>query len=218
VNEEIPLNSGCLKPVEIIVPKGTILNPEYPAPVATGNVETSQRVVDVLLGAFGIAAASQGTMNNLLFETEGGTPYYETIGGGSGALDGCEGASGVQVHMTNTRMTDPEILEIRQPGVRLKKFTLRNRSGGEGMFRGGDGIVREIKFLKPAAVSILSERRAYSPYGIKEGKPGKCGENLLRKSDGSTVSLRHRESLRINAGESIIIKTPGGGGYGTKKK
>lgn len=218
VNEEIPLNSGCLKPVEIIVPKGTILNPEYPAPVATGNVETSQRLVDVLLGAFGIAAASQGTMNNLLFETEGGTPYYETIGGGSGALDGCEGASGVQVHMTNTRMTDPEILEIRHPGIRLEQFTVRKGSGGEGKFRGGDGIVREIKFLKPAAVSILSERRAYPPYGIKGGKAGKCGENLVRKPDGMMVPLRHRESLRINAGESIIIKTPGGGGYGKKKR
>lgn len=217
VNEEIPLNSGCLKPVELIVPGGTILNPEYPAPVAAGNVETSQRVVDVLLGAFGIAAASQGTMNNLLFETEGGTPYYETIGGGSGALDGCEGASGIQVHMTNTRMTDPEILEIRHPGVRLEKISLRRGSGGEGMFRGGDGIVREIKFLKPAAVSILSERRAYPPYGLEGGNPGKCGENLLRKSDGTTLPLRHRESLRINAGESIRIKTPGGGGYGKKK-
>ena len=214
INKDIPLNSGCLKPVEIIIPKGTILNPEYPAPVATGNVETSQRVVDVLLGAFGIAAASQGTMNNLLFEVEGETPYYETIGGGSGAMEGCQGASGVQVHMTNTRMTDPEILEIRHPGVRIEKFTLRKGSGGEGMFTGGDGIVREIKFLKPATVSILSERRAYPPYGLKGGKPGKCGENLLRKSDGSVVSLKNREVLHINVNESIIIKTPGGGGYG----
>jgi 5-oxoprolinase (ATP-hydrolysing) len=214
INKDIPLNSGCLKPVNIIIPKATILNPEYPAPVATGNVETSQRIVDVLLGAFGIAAASQGTMNNVLFEVEGETPYYETIGGGSGAMESCEGASGVQVHMTNTRMTDPEILEIRHPGVRIEKFVLRKGSGGEGIFRGGDGIIREIAFLKPATVSILSERRKYPPYGMKGGRPGKCGENILRKPDGSVVSLKNREVLNVKGGESIIIKTPGGGGYG----
>jgi 5-oxoprolinase (ATP-hydrolysing) len=158
-DRDIPLNSGCLDPVEIVIPPGTILNPLYPAPVASGNVETSQRIVDVLLGAFGIAAASQGTMNNLLFEVDGEVPYYETIAGGAGALDGCPGASGVQVHMTNTRLTDPEVLEFRHPGVRVERFTLRNGSGGRGSFRGGDGVIREIRFLKPATVSILSERR-----------------------------------------------------------
>ncbi len=137
---DIPLNGGCLQPIDIIVPRGTILNPSYPSPVGSGNVETSQRIVDVLLGAFGVAAASQGTMNNLLFEVEGETPYYETIAGGSGALYGCNGASGVQVHMTNTRMTDPEILEIRHAGVRVEQFKLRKGSGGSGLYRGGTAL------------------------------------------------------------------------------
>ena len=212
--ENIPLNSGCLKPVDIIIPSGTILGPVYPAPVASGNVETSQRIVDVLLGAFGVAAASQGTMNNLLFEAAGEAPYYETIAGGSGATEGCPGASGVQVHMTNTRITDPEILEYRHPGVRLEQFKLRKGSGGKGRFRGGDGIIREMKYLKPATVSIISERRQYAPYGINGGGPGKKGKNYIKKSDGRLTGLKHREVLKIDAGESIIIETPGGGGYG----
>jgi 5-oxoprolinase (ATP-hydrolysing) len=214
IDRDIPLNSGCLKPVDIIIPKDTVLNPVYPAPVATGNVETSQRIVDVLLGVFGIAAASQGTMNNLLFEVEGESPYYETIAGGSGAIDGCPGASGVQVHMTNTRMTDPEILEFRHHGVRLEQFCLRKSSGGRGMYPGGSGVIREIKFLKPATVSILSERRAYAPYGAKDGEAGKKGVNLLKKAAGKTEELRSREVLKVNKNDSIVIETPGGGGYG----
>jgi 5-oxoprolinase (ATP-hydrolysing) len=216
VERDIPLNSGCLKPVDIIVPKGSILNPSYPMPVASGNVETSQRIVDVLLGAFGIAAASQGTMNNLLFEVKGEIPYYETIAGGSGAVEGCSGASGVQVHMTNTRITDPEILEHRHPGVRLERFTLRSGSGGMGRFQGGDGVIREIRYLKPATVSILSERRVYQPYGAEGGEPGKEGINLHKKTDGRTVVLGHREVLKVDKDESIIIETPGGGGYGKR--
>jgi 5-oxoprolinase (ATP-hydrolysing) len=214
INADIQLNSGCLKPVNIIIPERTLLSPAYPAPVASGNVETSQRIVDVLLGAFGVAAASQGTMNNLLFEAEGESPYYETIAGGSGALDGCPGASGVQVHMTNTRITDPEILEIRHPGIRLERFTLRKHSGGKGKFPGGDGVIREIKFLKPATVSILSERRVYGPYGIKGGEAGAKGLNLLRKANGERSALGHREVLKVDKDDSIIIETPGGGGYG----
>ena len=213
-NEAVPLNSGCLNPVDILIPSGTILRPVYPAPVASGNVETSQRIVDVLLGAFGVAAASQGTMNNLLFEAEGEHTYYETIAGGSGATQGCPGASGVQVHMTNTRMTDPEILEYRHPGVRLEQFTLRRGSGGKGRFTGGDGVIRELTYLKPATVSIISERRKYAPYGMKGGGPGHTGANFLRKNDGSTIKLKHREVINTEAGESIIIETPGGGGYG----
>ncbi len=212
--EDIPLNSGCLNPVDINIPSGTILSPVYPAPVASGNVETSQRIVDVLLGAFGVAAASQGTMNNLLFESEGEPTYYETIAGGSGATEGCPGASGVQVHMTNTRMTDPEILEVRHPGVRLKQFTLRKESGGKGQFDGGNGVIRELKYLKPATVSIISERRKYEPYGINGGRPGKTGANFIRKKDGTLIKLKHREVLKIESNESIIIETPGGGGYG----
>jgi 5-oxoprolinase (ATP-hydrolysing) len=218
IDNDIPLNSGCLKPVDIIIPESSILNPMYPAPVASGNVETSQRVVDALLGALGIAAASQGTMNNFLFEVEGGVPYYETIAGGSGAMQGCPGVSGVQVHMTNTRMTDPEVLEYRHPGVRIEQFTLRKGSGGNGEFRGGDGVVREIKFLKPSTASIISERRKLAPYGINGGENGKKGINLLKKADGEVSDLGHREVLRINENESVIIKTPGGGGYGTKIK
>ncbi|KPK02893.1 MAG: 5-oxoprolinase, partial [Nitrospira bacterium SG8_35_4] len=214
IDRDIPLNSGCLKPVEIIIPQGTVLNPAYPAPVASGNVETSQRIVDVLLGAFGIAAASQGTMNNLLFEVEGEHPYYETVAGGAGAMEGCRGASGVQVHMTNTRITDPEILELRHPGIRLEKFHLRKNSGGKGAFRGGDGVVREIRFLKPATVSIVSERRVYPPYGLQGGAPGKKGVNLLKKANEDVKQLRHREVLNVDPDDSIILETPGGGGYG----
>ncbi len=211
---DIPLNSGCLRPITIIVPAETLLNPAYPLPVASGNVETSQRIVDVLLGAFGIAAASQGTMNNLIFEVEGETPYYETIAGGSGALEGCPGASGVQVHMTNTMITDPEILEFRHPGIRLKQFILRENSGGKGRYQGGDGVIREMQFLKPASVSILSERRVYAAYGMKGGCPGKRGFNFHKKADGGIIPLGHREVLKIETGDSVIIETPGGGGYG----
>jgi 5-oxoprolinase (ATP-hydrolysing) len=213
-NIDIPLNSGCMRPVDIIIPEGSILNPEYPAPVASGNVETSQRVVDVLLGALRIASASQGTMNNLLFEAEGDFPYYETIAGGSGATEGCPGASGVQVHMTNTRITDPEIIEYRHPDVRIMQFSLRRGSGGKGLYRGGDGVIREILFLKPAIVSMLSERRKYKPYGIQGGDQGECGENILKKADGKIIKLSHRVSMKIDKGDSIIIKTPGGGGFG----
>jgi N-methylhydantoinase B/oxoprolinase/acetone carboxylase alpha subunit len=153
-------------------------------------------------------------MNNLLFEVEGETPYYETIAGGSGALPGCAGASGIQVHMTNTRITDPEILELRHPGVRLERFTLRKGSGGRGLFRGGDGVLREIRFLKPATVTILSERRVFAPYGLEGGAPGKKGLNLHKKADGEIKVLGHRCVLRVCADDSIIIETPGGGGYG----
>lgn len=211
---DIPLNSGCLNPVEIIVPEGTLLNPVYPAPVGSGNVETSQRVVDVLLGALGVAAASQGTMNNLLFEVEGEVPYYETIAGGAGAMEGCAGASGVQVHMTNTRITDPEVLEVRHPGVRLKRFTIRRGSGGAGEYPGGDGVERELLFKKPAEVSIISERRRTSPWGMAGAKPGRPGRNVLKGAGGAAEELAHRTFVRVNPGESILIETPGGGGYG----
>ncbi|MEE9523382.1 MAG: hydantoinase B/oxoprolinase family protein, partial [Thermodesulfovibrionales bacterium] len=215
INEsEIPLNSGCLNPVEIVVPEGTILNPEYPLPVAAGNVETSQRVVDVLLGALGVAAASQGTMNNFLFEVKGDTPYYETIAGGAGATATADGASGVQVHMTNTRITDPEILEVRHPHILVKQFRIRRGSGGGGARKGGDGITREIKFLKPATATIISERRKYSPYGLNGGKDGRKGENIRVNAKGETEVLPNRTVVDVKKGESIIIHTPGGGGFG----
>ncbi|NOY54337.1 MAG: 5-oxoprolinase [Deltaproteobacteria bacterium] len=211
---DIPLNSGCLRPITLRVPEGSILNPPFPAPVATGNVETSQRVVDLLLGALGVAGASQGTMNNLLFEVEGESPYYETVAGGSGALDGCPGASGVQVHMTNTRITDPEILEVRHPGVRLRRFTLRKGSGGDGKFPGGNGVIRKIGFQKPATLSILSERRKIPPYGMAGGGSGQRGVNRLCRADGTIEELPHRVALHLEAGDSILLKTPGGGGFG----
>ena len=211
---ELPLNSGCLQPITIIVPERSLLNPAYPSPVASGNVETSQRIVDVLLGALKISAASQGTMNNLIFEVEGDFPYYETIAGGSGALDGCPGASGVQVHMTNTRITDPEILEYRHQHIRIEQFILRKGSGGKGTYPGGNGAIREITYLKPATVSIISERRNYEPYGMNGGGNGKCGVNLLKKALGEIIRLPHRVVLNVDAGDSIIIETPGGGGFG----
>jgi N-methylhydantoinase B/oxoprolinase/acetone carboxylase alpha subunit len=153
-------------------------------------------------------------MNNLLFEIEGGYPYYETIAGGSGATDGCPGASGVQIHMTNTRITDPEILEHRYPDVRLERFMLRKGSGGKGFYPGGNGVIRELKFSKPATVTIISERRNYEPYGMNGGGNGKKGINLLKNTKGKIIKLPHRIELKVKTGDSIIIETPGGGGFG----
>ena len=217
IDEDIPLNSGCLDPVKIRIPEGSLLNPSPEAAVVGGNVETSQRVVDVLLGALGMAAASQGTMNNFLFgRADGkGKQYYETVAGGSGAADGHPGASAVQVHMTNTRATDPEVLEQRFPELRLERFVIRRGSGGKGKFRGGNGTIREMKFLEPRKVSILSERRIYPPYGMAGGNPGAKGKNQLVKKDGQQVNLRGKVERVIRAGETVIIKTPGGGGFGS---
>jgi 5-oxoprolinase (ATP-hydrolysing) len=195
--------------VHLSIPSGCLLDPSPGRAVAAGNVETSQRVVDVLLGALGMAAASQGTMNNLSFGTaEWG--YYETLGGGAGAGLGFHGASGVHTHMTNTRITDPEVLEARFP-VRLLEFGLREGSGGEGRWRGGDGLVRELQFLVPARVSILSERRVRGPFGLCGGEPGACGRNLRGGRE-----LAAKVVLDVEAGERIRIETPGGGGFGAK--
>ena len=216
IDREIPLNSGFLEPVTIHIPQGCLLNPSPDAAVVGGNVETSQRVVDVLLGALGMAAASQGTMNNFLFGREDGQgrQYYETIAGGSGAVDGHPGASAVQVHMTNTRITDPEVLEQRFPELRLERFAIRRGSGGKGRYRGGDGVIREIRFLEPRKVSILSERRVYPPYGMAGGRPGARGRNLLVRRNGQVGALPGKVELVVRPGEKIVIKTPGGGGYG----
>jgi 5-oxoprolinase (ATP-hydrolysing) len=153
-------------------------------------------------------------MNNLLFEIDGSRPYYETIAGGSGATGSCSGASAVQVHMTNTRITDPEVLEYRYPGVRLERFELRRESGGKGLFNGGDGVVRELKFLKPATVTIISERRNYPPYGMAGGESGKKGKNVLIKSRGEISTVPHRVKLNVQKNDSIRVETPGGGGFG----
>lgn len=216
IDEEIPLNSGCLEPIEIIIPEGCLLRPEDTAAVVGGNTETSQRITDVLIGALELAGASQGTMNNFVFGSEDGSgkQYYETIAGGSGACKGHNGASGVQIHMTNTRATDPEVLEHRFPEIRLERFGLRQSSGGDGLYKGGNGTIRKVKFLKKRKVSILSERRKYPPYGMAGGSSGKCGKNWLEKVSGELEPLAGKVERVVEPGETIIIETPGGGGYG----
>jgi 5-oxoprolinase (ATP-hydrolysing) len=196
-----------------------LLNPEPGATaetspaVAGGNVETSQRTVDVLLGALGVAGASQGTMNNVIFgdETFG---YYETICGGSGATADGPGASAVQVHMTNTRLTDPEILERRYP-ARVHEFSVRRGSGGAGQHRGGDGVVRRIEFLRPLTLSLLTQRRgSHSPYGANGGEPGMTGRNSIVRKDGTRMELPGISQRQVEAGDMLVIETPGGGGFG----
>ena len=212
IRQDIPLNQGCLNPIRVIVPPGTLLSPSEKAGVVGGNVLTSQRVTDVIFRAFHAGAASQGCTNNFTFGNHR-FGYYETIGGGSGAGDSWHGTSGVHTHMTNTRITDPEILERRFP-VMLREFSLRRDSGGDGAFRGGDGLVREVEFLEPLNAAILSERRVYPPYGLEGGKPGKCGTNLFIRNDGSVLYLGGKNEVRALPGERMRIETPGGGGYG----
>jgi 5-oxoprolinase (ATP-hydrolysing) len=212
VAERIPLNGGCLLPVEIVVPAGSLLDPPPGAAVVGGNVETSQRVVDVLLAAMGRAAASQGTMNNLAFGDER-FGYYETIGGGAGAGPGFAGASGVHVHMTNTRITDPEVLESKTPAI-VRQFRLRRGSGGAGRWPGGDGLVRELEFTAPVTASLLTERRATAPFGLAGGRPGARGRNLCLRADGRVEELPGRATVVLAPGDRLRIETPGGGGYG----
>uniref|UniRef100_A0A0W0FHD3 Putative Hydantoinase B/oxoprolinase n=1 Tax=Moniliophthora roreri TaxID=221103 RepID=A0A0W0FHD3_MONRR len=236
LDEDIPLNAGCLMPIDVRIPENSILNPSETCAVVGGNVVTSQRVTDVVLRAFEAVAASQGCCNNLTFgaggksedgQVEEGWGYYETIAGGSGAGDGWHGESGVHVHMTNTRITDPEILERRYPVI-LHEFSLRRGSGGDGKFRGGDGVVRDIEFLVPIQVSILSERRVNRPYGLRGGAPGLRGLNLWKKKtrkadcDWKSDDDKHRilnigarATVKMGAGDHIILNTPGGGGWGS---
>ncbi|MCH2124510.1 MAG: hydantoinase B/oxoprolinase family protein [Pirellulaceae bacterium] len=218
VDDDMPLNQGLLNPVELIIPH-SLLNPpeskdpEQSAAVAGGNVETSQRVVDVLLGALGLAAASQGTMNNVLFGDESFS-YYETICGGAGATPQAAGTDAIQTHMTNTRLTDPEVMEQRFP-VRVREFKIRRGSGGPGKFRGGNGVIRSIEFLKKLDVSIVSQRRqAHAPYGILGGSAGKQGANLIVRKNGTIDNLAGCSSFSANQGDTLVIKTPGGGGAG----
>jgi 5-oxoprolinase (ATP-hydrolysing) len=219
LNDDVPLNSGVLAPLKLIVPAG-LLNPnpgttpqQSPA-IVGGNVETSQRIVDVLLGALGLAAASQGTMNNLTFgdDTFG---YYETICGGAGATPNEDGADAVHTHMTNTRLTDVEVFEQRYP-VRLRQFCIRKGSGGVGRFRGGNGIVREIEFLQELQVSMLSQRRTCDPWGLNSGGAAAAGRNWLIRLDGvDAESLPGAFSHQFKSGDILRIETPGGGGFGT---
>ena len=212
VDRDIPLNQGCLQPVTLKIPQGSLLDPSPEAAVVGGNVLTSQRLVDLIFKCFGAVAASQGCMNNLTFGHER-FGYYETIGGGAGAGPGWHGQSGVHTHMTNTRITDPEVLERNYP-VLVRCFSLRRGSGGTGEFAGGDGLIRELEFLESLDVAILSERRVFAPYGLKGGEAGKRGKNLLIRRDGHVLNLGGKNEIRVHAGDRIRILTPGGGGYG----
>ncbi|MBM4218788.1 MAG: 5-oxoprolinase [Gammaproteobacteria bacterium] len=212
VDADFPLNEGCLRPLAIRVPEHSMLDPVAPAAVVAGNVETSQCVVDALLGALGALAASQGTMNNLTFG-DAGHQYYETIAGGAGAGLGFDGASGVHTHMTNSRLTDPEVLESRYP-VLLREFRYRRDSGGSGRHRGGDGLVRRIAFRAPMTVAVLSNHRRVAPFGLAGGAPGRVGVNRLVRAGGATTVLPACAVERVAAGDEIVIETPGGGGFG----
>mmetsp|Transcript_6660 Transcript_6660/g.9775 ORF Transcript_6660/g.9775 Transcript_6660/m.9775 type:complete len:1388 (-) Transcript_6660:186-4349(-) len=212
VGQDIPLNQGCLAPISFIIPKFCLLNPSDNAGVVGGNVLTSQRVVDVVLKAFKACAASQGCMNNLTFGDDK-FGYYETIAGGAGAGPTWEGRSGVHTHCTNTRITDPEILEKRYP-VLLREFSLREGSGGKGKHKGGDGVIRELEALRPLVMSVLSERRTLQPYGLEGGEPAQSGRNLLARKDGVLVNAGAKFSTKIESGERLRIESPGGGGYG----
>jgi 5-oxoprolinase (ATP-hydrolysing) len=219
IAEPLPLNEGILRPVEIRVPPG-LLNPPFPddpaeAPaVVGGNVETSQRIVDTLLKALGLAACSQGTMNNMLFGNAR-FGYYETVCGGSGAGPGFHGASAVHTHMTNTRITDPEVLEHRYP-VRLDRFAIRRGSGGAGRWQGGDGAIRELTFLEDVSLSLLTQHRVEQPYGVAGGAPGLPGRQRLIRASGETVELAPIDGCEAGPGDRLVLETPGGGGWGGK--
>jgi 5-oxoprolinase (ATP-hydrolysing) len=212
VDDQIPLNDGCMRPIELKVPEGSMLNPRYPAAVVAGNVETSQVVTDCLLAACGALAPSQGTMNNFTFGNDR-HQYYETIAGGAGAGPDFDGASAVQTHMTNSRLTDPEILETRYPVV-LERFAIRRGSGGGGAHHGGDGVERRVKFLEPMHAAILSNRRRVAPRGVAGGEDAAAGANRVVRADGREELLTATDGAEMAAGDAFVIQTPGGGGYG----
>ena len=212
VDDDIPMNAGCLRPIRIVIPKQSLLSPEFPAAVVAGNVETSQEVTNCLFGALDAMAAAQGTMNNLNFGNDC-YQYYETICSGSPAGPGFPGTDAVHTHMTNTRLTDPEILEFRYP-VLLEDFHIRKNSGGRGRWNAGDGIVRAIRFLEKMECTILSGHRRVRPFGLAGGEDGQVGENWVRRRDGRLEKLAGCDATIIDAGEAIIIQTPTAGGYG----
>ena len=214
VEDNIPLNEGCMKPLRLVIPPKTMISPEYPAAVIAGNTEVSQAITDALYGALGILASSQGTMNNFVY---GNATHqnYETICGGTGAGPDHPGTSAVHSHMTNTRMTDPEVVEWRFP-VRVESFSIRHGSGGQGRFCGGDGVSRKIRFLEPMTATILSSHRETAPYGLEGGGPGKKGENSVLHPDGSITCLQGNDEIVLLPGDIFSIKTPGGGGFGKK--
>jgi 5-oxoprolinase (ATP-hydrolysing) len=212
VADNIPLNEGCMKPLRLIIPPRTMISPEYPAAVISGNTEVSQAITDALFGALGLLASSQGTMNNFIY---GNATHqnYETICGGTGAGPDHPGTSAVHSHMTNTRMTDPEVVEWRFP-VQVESFSIRHGSGGTGKFPGGDGVVRKIRFLEPMTATVLSSHRETEPYGLAGGGPGKKGENSVEHPDGTTTLLAGNDEVFLSPDDIFVIKTPGGGGYG----
>ncbi|WP_028102787.1 hydantoinase B/oxoprolinase family protein [Pseudoduganella violaceinigra] len=212
VNDDIPLNAGCLKPLHVIIPPGSMLNPRYPASVVSGNVETSTCITNALYGALGVQGASQGTMNNFTFGNAQ-YQYYETISGGSGAGEGFDGTDVVQTNMTNSRLTDPEILEFRFP-VRLESYEIRQGSGGSGRWQGGNGGVRKVRFLEPMTAAILSNNRIHAPFGMAGGAPGALGRNTVLRADGRTEQLGHIGKTEMQPGDVFVVETPGGGGYG----
>jgi N-methylhydantoinase B len=227
LGDDVPTNSGCLRPIRVIAPEGTLVNARPPAPVAGGNVETSQRITDVLLGALAqaaperVPAASQGTMNNLTiggWDPERGQPftYYETIAGGMGARPGKDGADAIHTHMTNTLNTPVEALEYAYP-LRVQRYEIRRPSGGAGQWRGGDGVRRDVELLADAQVTILSDRRVFAPYGLAGGQPGQPGRNVLIR-DGNEEMLPGKITLAAQAGDVISVQTPGGGGWGEERR
>jgi 5-oxoprolinase (ATP-hydrolysing) len=222
VDDDIPLNAGCLKPLQVIIPAGSMLNPDPPASVVAGTGETSSCITNALFGALGLMASSQCTMNNFTFGNER-HQYYETISGGSGAgavtdaagcvVGGFDGTSVVQTHMTNSRLTDPEILEFRFP-VRLESYAIRHGSGGAGKWHGGDGGVRRVRFLEPMTAGILSNGRLHGAFGMAGGQPGAVGINRVVRANGEVEELGHIGQAQMQPGDIFEIHTPGGGGYG----
>jgi 5-oxoprolinase (ATP-hydrolysing) len=212
VDDEIPMNAGCLRPLDIVIPEGSMLSPRYPAAVVAGNVETSQAITDALYGALGVLAASQGTMNNFTFGDDT-YQYYETISGGAGAGPDFDGASVVQTHMTNSRLTDPEVLEWRFP-VRLDLYRIRRGSGGAGRHRGGDGGERRVRFLKAMTAVMLADHRRVAPFGASGGLPGAVGRNWVERADGTREEFGATFQVQMEAGDVFVIQTPGGGGFG----
>jgi 5-oxoprolinase (ATP-hydrolysing) len=212
VDDDIPMNAVCLRPINIVIPAHSMLSPEYPAAVVAGNVEVSQAVTDTLFGALGALAAAQGTMNNLNFGNAR-HQYYETICSGSPAGPGFPGTDAVHTHMTNTRLTDPEVLEFRCP-VLLEDFHIRTGSGGRGRWNAGDGVRRTIRFLEAMECTILSGHRVVPPFGLAGGRPGEIGQNWVRRKDGRMERLKGADATTLEAGEAVIIQTPTAGGYG----
>ena len=212
VDDDIPLNSGCLQPLNVIIPPGTMLSPRYPAAVAAGNVETSQVVTGALYAALGVMAEGSGTMNNVTFGN-GRYQYYETVASGSGAGDGFDGTDVVQTKMTNSRLTDPEVLEWRYP-VLLESYRIRPGSGGAGRWHGGNGGIRRLRFRQPMTVTTLTGHRRVAAFGMAGGHPGALGRHWIEHPDGTVTPMRGCDSVQVEAGDVFVIETPGGGGYG----